>query len=94
MSNIFEEEKFLLFMEKNGPKAEKSKNNYISWLRFVSENFHKIDSYLNASTINVDTLYHQIERARHTRDIYKTPKDVSNIRSALRKYRVFIEQME
>jgi len=92
MSNIFEEEAFWLFMEKNGPKAEKSKNNYISWLRFVSDNFHRIDKSLKINM--VDTLCHDIERTRHNRDIYKKPKDISNIKSALNKYCMFIMSIE
>ena len=35
MTEIENEEKFWDFMDKNGPNARNSKNNYISWLRFI-----------------------------------------------------------
>jgi hypothetical protein len=91
MSNIYKEAAFRRFMEKNGPNAAKSKNNYISWLCFVSDNFHKIDKSLNKSV--VDEIYREIKNSQNDRDIYKRDKDASNIRSALNKYCKFIAQI-
>jgi hypothetical protein len=91
MSNIYEEAAFWRFMEKNGPNAEESKNNYISWLRFVSDNFHRIDKSLNKSV--VDEICREIKNSQNDRDIYQRDKDVSNIKSALNKYCKFIKQI-
>ncbi len=76
-------------MEVNGPKAEKSKNNYISWLRFFSDKFHRIDESLNKDM--VEELCFKIRKSKNERDIYTRDKDVSNIKSALNKYCKFIE---
>jgi predicted RNase H-like HicB family nuclease len=89
MSNISKEPEFWGFMEVNGPKTENSKNNYISWLRFVSDNFHSIDESLNKDM--VEELCFKIRSSKDGRDIYKQDKDVSNIKSALNKYCKFIE---
>jgi predicted RNase H-like HicB family nuclease len=89
MSNISKEPEFWRFMEVNGPKAENSKNNYIYWLRFVSDNFHSIDESLNKDM--VEELYFKIRSSKTERDIYTQDKDVSNIKSALNKYCKFIE---
>ena len=89
MSNISKEPEFWRFMEVNGPKEENSKNNYISWLRFVSDNFHSIDESLNKEM--VEELCFKIRSSKNGRDIYIQDKDVSNIKSALNKYCKFIE---
>ena len=89
MSNISKEPEFWRFMEVNGPKEENSKNNYISWLRFVSDNFHSIDESLNKEM--VEELCFKIRSSKYGRDIYIQDKDVSNIKSALNKYCKFIE---
>jgi putative restriction endonuclease len=89
MSNISKEPEFWRFMEVNGPKAEKSKNNYISWLRFFSDKFHRIDESLNKDM--VEELCFKIRKSKNERDIYTRDKDVSNIKSALNKYCKFIE---
>jgi hypothetical protein len=44
MVYIENEQEFRRFMEENGPKAPRSRTNYISWLRYLSEKGINIDS--------------------------------------------------
>lgn len=87
MGNIKNEAEFWIYMEEQGPKAEKSKNNYISWLRFVSYNFAAIDDSISVEQIN--SICSKISASKNQRDVYKTNNDVSNIKSALNKYLKF-----
>ena len=65
-----------------------SRTNYMSWLKFLSKNY-AITSSLNELDIN------QIVESERTslnkRDKYNTPRDLTNFRSALRKFRQFIQ---
>ena len=88
MNEIKDEEKFLKFMIINGPKAKKSKNNYISWLRFISIRFNIIDEFITKEKIDKVSL--NLQLTAEDRDIYNTQKDVSNIKSAMNKYLKFI----
>lgn len=74
-------------MKSNGPKTKESKNNYISWLRFVNDNFSIIDETLSREKI--ENLCTKIKETKHQRQIYRTNNDVSNIKSALNKYCLF-----
>ncbi len=47
MNNIYKEAEFYVFMKSNGPNRKESKSNYISWLRFVTDNFKNIDESLS-----------------------------------------------
>lgn len=91
MNNIYKEAEFYIFMKSNGPNTKKSKSNYISWLRFVINNFQNIDESLSKDDIEsiCITLKEEIDQ----RDIYTKEKDISNIKSALNKYHKFIKSM-
>lgn len=88
MKEILNEEKFWGFMHKNGPESKNSKNNYISWLRFISHHYNIIDEFLTQEKIDKvsKTLHNTVE----SRNIYNTPKDISNMKSALNKYLKFV----
>ncbi|MBR1464542.1 MAG: HNH endonuclease [Prevotella sp.] len=65
-----------------------SRTNYMSWLKFLSKTY-PITSSLDETAIN------QIIESERTllesRDRYNTPRDLTNFRSALRKFRQFIQ---
>lgn len=64
-----------------------SRTNYMSWLKFLSK------YYPITSSLDEDSIDHIIESERclqHSRDKYNTPRDLTNFRSALRKFRQFI----
>lgn len=64
-----------------------SRTNYMSWLKFLSR------QYQISSDIDDTTIDNIIERERSllsTRDKYNTSRDLTNFRSALRKFRQFI----
>lgn len=88
MSEIENEEKFWSFMERNGPQARNSKNNYISWLRFISNHYIIVDKYITNEKI--DKVCSNLQNTSDERNIYNTAKDISNIKSALRKYLKFV----
>ncbi|GAA4953039.1 hypothetical protein GCM10023314_28260 [Algibacter agarivorans] len=88
MNELRNEEKFLTFMNNNGPKAKKSKNNYISWLRFISTKYNIVDDQITQEKI--DRVSVNIQNTSDDRSIYNTQKDVSNIKSAMNKYLKFV----
>jgi len=88
MNNINRESEFWRFMVSEGPAEKKSKGNYISWLRFVSENNFKIDELLDKEEVNA--ICNKLKETIEHRDIYKTDNDIANIKSALNKYCKFI----
>lgn len=64
-----------------------SRTNYMSWLKFLSK------QYPISSAMDDATIERIIERERgllSSRDKYNTPRDLTNFRSALRKFRKFI----
>ena len=66
----------------------KSRTNYISWLKFLSNNYD-IDERISDESIN------EIIRSESglltSRPIYKNEKDLVNFKSALRKYKKFVD---
>ncbi len=88
MNEIRNEEKFLNFMNNNGPKAQKSKNNYISWLRFITTKYNIVDEQITQEKI--DRVSVNLLNTADDRNIYNTQKDVSNIKSAMNKYLKFV----
>ena len=90
MAYISDESKFWSFMESNGPNADKSKSNYVSWLKFVIINgYGTVDSSLRKES--VERIHQKLTNNKKERAVYKTDKDIKNIRSALNKYLKFVE---
>ena len=82
------ESDFYQFMISTGHKKTRTKTNYLSWLRFLSNNY-SIDNTLTNEKI--DEIIDEEKIKRRYREKYTREKDVSDFRSALRKYLVFIE---
>lgn len=87
--HIENEAEFWVFMAANGPSGKNSKTNYISWLRFVAKEYSPINSMLSSHRVN--ELCARILADSDNREIYKKPKDTTNIKSALNKYCKFIK---
>lgn len=81
------ESDFYQFMIFQGHQKSRTKTNYLSWLRFLS-NDYSIDNTLTPEKINF-IITQELEK-RKNRLKYKREKDVSDFRSALRKYLLFI----
>lgn len=66
----------------------KSRTNYISWLKFLAKNYD-IDEHISEESINkiIDSEIGLLT----TRSIYKSEKDLVNFKSALRKYKNFVD---
>jgi hypothetical protein len=86
MAYIENEWEFRLFMDTNGPKAGRSKTNYISWLRYLSDNGINIDSTVPDGDTIIDFLIEtEADRAKYTdRSHY------GDFRVAVNTYRQFI----
>lgn len=81
------ESDFYQFMITEGNKSSRTKTNYFAWLRFLS-NDYLIDSSLNIEKI--DFIIKSENLKRLNREKYKREKDISDFRSALRKYLSFL----
>jgi len=81
------ESEFYQFLTGPGGVNEHSRTNYMAWLRFLSASYS-----LNANLSNddVDDIIANEDFIRLYRDKYTTSRDMSNFRSALRKYVVFL----
>ena len=90
MNNLLYETEFYNYMKFNGPQNQRSKTNYISWLRFINS-FYYLNETLTQN--NIDNICITLKNETNTRDIYKKDKDISNIKSALNKYYKFIQSM-
>ena len=82
-----EESSFYQFMISNGYQNTRTKTNYLSWLRFLSDNYSIDDSITNEK---IEIIIEKEKIMRNFRDKYKREKDISDFRSALRKYLLFI----
>lgn len=87
MKNIDKEAEFYKFMKSNGPNAKTSRSNYISWLRFIADNFQNFDESLDRDKIEEICL--SLKEKKNIRNKYTKNKDISNIKSALNKYHKF-----
>ncbi len=88
MTSIPNEAAFLRFMQENGPKSEKSRRNYLSWLRYVYE-LHNVN-YDNLTSTDVNNVFQKLIETQNTRDRYTSNASISDIKSALKKYLAFI----
>ena len=81
------ESDFYCYLTGAGGVNRHSRTNYMAWLKFLSETY-PLPS--NLSEGDIDDIMSTEETLRTTRDKYKTPRDMINFRSALRKYRAFL----
>mgnify|MGYP007013903447 CR=1 FL=1 len=63
-----------------------SRTNYMSWLKFLSKQY-PISSTMDDAAI--DRIIEMERGLLSSRDKYNTPRDLTNFRSALRKFRQF-----
>jgi len=64
-----------------------SRTNYMSWLKFLSKNYPISD---RIDETKIDAIIERERELLNSRNIYNTPRDLINFRSALRKFRQFI----
>lgn len=84
---IDEASEFNAYMQSMGNINAHSRTNYLSWLRFLSQNY-LIDSSLSAD--DVENIINSESEALGTRPKYNTTKDLTNFRSALNKYLAYL----
>jgi len=81
------ESDFYRFLTMDNSVGTGTRTNYMSWLRFLSATYPLAAGLtledIDAIVANEDTL-------RRSREIYKSPSDLKNFKSALRKYRKFL----
>ncbi|WNC67532.1 HNH endonuclease [Thalassotalea nanhaiensis] len=84
MDVIYKETEFWQFMREQGPNSNQSKNNYISWLRYVSSQGLLIDFSLDKNIAEVKL--EELKANREKRDKYQLLNDISSFKSAINKY--------
>jgi len=92
MKTLPNEADFFRFMQANGPQNDKSKGNYISWLRYVKDLYNP--AFENFTKEDIGSIYDKLISSQNTREVYKSINDASNIRSALRKYLKYISSSD
>ena len=66
----------------------RSRTNYISWLKFLSNNYD-LDEHITEDAIK--GIIDSESKLLTSRSIYKSEKDLVNFKSALRKYKKFVD---
>lgn len=89
MDYLNSEPEFYKFLTFNEKITKNTRTNYISWLRFLSQN-HIIDK--NLSKEKIDSIISIEERRKDERNFYTKDKDLSNFKSSLRKYLKFLNE--
>lgn len=89
MDYINSEPEFFTFLTEVENITKNTRTNYISWLRFLSQN-HLIDDKISESSISKIIEIENI--ARNGRSFYSKEKDISNFKSALNKYLKYIKK--
>ena len=87
MNNLENEAAFRLFMEREGPRREVSRNNYISWLNYIASHNLRVDRNID----NTDYIIDRLRQSEDNREEYRTEKAYSDFKSVIRKYRDFLE---
>ena len=67
----------------------RSRTNYISWLKFLSNNYD-LDEHITEDAIK--GIIDNESKLLSSRSIYKSEKDLVNFKSALRKYKKFVDE--
>lgn len=91
MSNVTKESEFVSFMHENGPPSDGGKRNYISWLRYIADNYGIVNESLTIDKI--EDAYNQLKATQNSRDRYTSDAAVSDIKSSLNKYLAFINNL-
>lgn len=81
------ESDFYRYLTGAGGVNRHSRTNYMAWLKFLSESY-PLPADLSES--DIDDIMASEESLRMSRGKYKTPRDMINFKSALRKYRSFL----
>lgn len=89
MDYLNSEPEFFKFLTFNEKITKNTRTNYISWLRFLSQN-HTIDN--NLSIEKIDDIISIEEKRKKGRNFYTKDKDLSNFKSSLRKYLKFLNE--
>lgn len=92
MATIPDEADFYRFMEKHGPNNDASKRNYLSWLRFVSDNYNPKFESLTKEDVN--RIFKDLRNTKANRDVYKSDSSISDIKSALNKYIEYLSKVK
>ncbi len=79
---------FYQYLINHGGVNSHTRTNYMSWLSFLSKEYQINDI---VSEDDIDVIIQQEKEKRNKREIYKNEKDISNFRSALRKYLIFLK---
>ncbi len=79
---------FYHWMVQFGNVNTRSRTNYISWLKFMAGRY-ELD--VDLSEGKIQTIINDERRALSSRTIYKSEKDLVNFKSALRKYKQFLD---
>ncbi|MEI6138410.1 MAG: HNH endonuclease [Mariniphaga sp.] len=82
------ESNFYQYLKKHGNISPRTSTNYISWLRFLS-NDYSIDKDLDE--VSIKGIIAQERVKKEFRSIYKSVKDLNNFSAALKKYITFME---
>jgi len=88
MDYISSESEFYKFLTEVENITKNTRTNYISWLRFLSQN-HLIDDKI--SEFSISKIIGIEGSAKNERDFYSKEKDISNFKSALNKYLKYIK---
>jgi predicted restriction endonuclease len=79
---------FYRFMEIHGPGSIGGKRNYLTWLRYVANEYNPDFNTFNEH--DLDNIYIQLKATQSTRERYSSNSATSDIKSALNKYMQFI----
>lgn len=87
MDYLNSEPDFFKFLTEVESITKNTKTNYISWLRFLCQ-FYLIDDKINE--LSISNIIENEHNAKNYRNFYSKGKDISNFKSALKKYLKFI----
>ena len=88
MDYISSEPEFFKFLSETENITKKTRTNYISWLRFLSQ-YHLVDDKISEFTI-LKIIEKEVS-AKNKRNFYTKDKDISNFKSALNKYLKYVK---
>jgi len=84
MNKTINESDFFQYMKTNGPKGNRSKRNYISWLRYINDNIEPLNDSITKEIIN--SIIIRLNETQNERSKYTSDTAISDFKSALNKY--------